>query len=89
MVAEPVMLPLKAEKFWMVYGVGQRGPAYEHRTKASARAEAKRLAALHPDVMFVVLAAVDAYRTAAPILQRFEIVKPDPAGHDVDGDIPF
>ena len=90
-VAEAVMLPLKAEKFWMVFGIGQGVPRYEHRSKTSAQTEAKRLAGLYPEVMFVVLAVVDAYRSQKPTVNQFQIVKPDPISGrpDTDDDIPF
>lgn len=47
-VAAAVLSQPKASKFWMVYGVGQRGSTYQHRSKALAQEEAKRLAGLHP-----------------------------------------
>jgi hypothetical protein len=89
-VAAAVMSQPKAHKFWMVYGVGQRGPTYQHSSKALAQLEAQRLASLHPEIVFVVLAAVDAYRTDTPAMQRIKIIKPDPADHTVaDDGIPF
>jgi len=47
-------------KFWMVYGIGQRQPAFQHDSKALAEHEAKRLARNNPGVTFVVLEAVSA-----------------------------
>ncbi len=89
-VAAAVMSQPKAHKFWMVYGIGQRGPTYQHYSKALAQLEAQRLASLHPEIVFVVLAAVDAYRTDTPAMQRIKIIKPDPADHTVaDDGIPF
>lgn len=89
-VAAAVRSQPKASKFWMVYGIGQRGPTYQHSSKALAQLEAQRLASLHPEIMFVVLAAVDAYRTDTPAMQRIKIIKPDPADHTVaDDGIPF
>ncbi|WP_077961668.1 hypothetical protein [Ensifer adhaerens] len=88
-VAAAVLSQPKAVKFWMVYGLGQRGSTYQHPSKSSARKEAKRLASLHPDIPFVVLAAVDAYRTDAPVMQRIKITKPDPADTFGDDGIPF
>lgn len=88
-VAAAVMSQPKAHKFWMVYGIGQRGPTYQHSTKALAQLEAQRLARLHPEIVFVVLAAVDAYRTDAPAMQRIAIIKPDPADTLGDDGIPF
>lgn len=89
-VADAVLEAPTALKFWMVYGVGTRGPTFQHYSKAAAQAEAKRLAALNPDVLFVVLAAVDGYATEIPAVQRFKIVKDKPiGGRDADDDIPF
>jgi len=42
-------------RFWMVYGLHQRGPTVRHKTELSAVNEAKRLARVHPDVEFFVL----------------------------------
>ena len=88
-VATAVLSQPKASKFWMVYGVGQRGATYQHHSKASAQEEAKRLASLHPGIPFVVLAAVDAYCTNAPVIHRIKITKPDPVdvSRDCDDDI--
>lgn len=44
--------------FWMVYGEGQRPPAFKHATFESARLEAERLARLLPGVRFYVLSAI-------------------------------
>lgn len=63
-------------KFWMVYGVGQRGSTYQHRSKAQATAEAERLARLNPGATFVVLAAVDAFSAAQPVVESVKIKKP-------------
>ncbi|MDW9772577.1 hypothetical protein GOA89_11425 [Sinorhizobium meliloti] len=88
-VAAAVMSQPKAVKFWMVYGVGQRGSTYQHRSKALAQLEAQRLASIHPGIPFVVLAAVDAYRADTPVIQRIKITKPDPADTFGDDGIPF
>lgn len=42
-------------KFWMVYGLHQRAPAYRHKSESSAVDEAKRLAREHPGIHFFVL----------------------------------
>lgn len=88
-VAAAVLAQPETQKFWMVYGVGTRGPTYQHFSKAAAQSEAQRLAALHPETMFVVLAAVDAYATEKPALVRFKLFKSAPLGRDADDDIPF
>ena len=45
-------------EFWMVYGLGQKQPTVRHKTYGSAEAEAKRLAKLHPEIPFFVLAPI-------------------------------
>ncbi|MCS0501583.1 hypothetical protein [Ancylobacter mangrovi] len=52
----------KQHMFWMVYGLGQGQPTVRHKTYASARDEAARLARNHPGVSFFVLAAVSVSR---------------------------
>lgn len=49
------MMETGDRKFWMVYGLHQRGPVYRHKSEASAIDEARRLARAHPDVEFFVL----------------------------------
>lgn len=63
-------------KFWMVYGEDQRAPAFRHRTKARAKAEAQRLALAHPEIKFFVLAVVDCYRADAPKVRRMKVDPP-------------
>lgn len=48
--------------FWMVYGVGQRGPTYQHDSEGSALREAERLAESSPGTTFVVMEATEAVR---------------------------
>jgi SAM-dependent MidA family methyltransferase len=72
-------------KFWMVYGIGQREPTFQHWTKDAARKEASRLALANPGSLFVVLAAVDAFRATHPLIQEVPIVRRPP----MDDDIPF
>lgn len=88
-VAAAILQQPETQKFWMVYGIGTRGPTYRHFSKAAAQTEAQRLAALHPETMFVVLAAVDAYATEKPAMVRFKLFKTAPLGRDADDDIPF
>ena len=71
-------------KFWMVYGIGQREPRYQHHSKDAARGEALRLAGVHPGITFVVLAAVDAFRAKEPKPKRVKLVAVDPSD-----EIPF
>ena len=44
--------------FWMVYGEGQRAPAYKHETRESAIEEAQRLAGHAPGIRFYVLQTI-------------------------------
>lgn len=77
-------------KFWMVYGIHQGAPRYEHRTLEGAQAEARRLAKLNHEITFVVLEVVDAYQAEEPKVVRFDIAAPvHDARHDPDDDIPF
>lgn len=75
-------------KFWMVYGIGQREPRYQHWTKVDAQKEASRLARNNPGTTFVVLAAVDAYRTQIPLIEQIKIVRRDQPDDDLQ-DTPF
>ncbi len=49
------------QQFWMVYGVGNGQPTYQHECREDAAAEAKRLARLNPETTFVVLEAVESF----------------------------
>ncbi|KQQ04515.1 hypothetical protein ASF56_12260 [Methylobacterium sp. Leaf122] len=49
--------------FWMVYGLGQCGPTYQHGTEAAALREAEHVAEVRPGVTFVVMEATQAVRT--------------------------
>lgn len=77
-----------AGKFWMVYGIGQREPRYHHYTAESAAKEAARLAGVYPEITFVVLETIDAYRSEKPVINKLEIVAV-PEGKDSDDDLPF
>lgn len=48
------------KQFWMVYGLENRPPQHHHDSRESAVAEARRLARINPDNVFVVLEAVQA-----------------------------
>lgn len=69
-----------SERFWMVYGVGQRGPTFRHYTERGARVEAERLARLSPGTTFVVLEAISAHTLPLPPVEVTEL---RPAGADV------
>lgn len=80
------------EKFWMVFGVQRGSPTYRHTSKQAAQMEAKRLAKKHPGEMFIVLAAVDAFKAAVsePENVRLTKSKPRAEGECVSDDgIPF
>ena len=50
-------------KFWMVWNVGNRAPAYQHFDEHAACKEAERLASVSPSgQIFVVLEAISAVR---------------------------
>lgn len=72
-------------KFWMVMGMDHGPPRYQHLTKALAQQEAQRLAALSPGSTFVVLAAVDAYRSERPNVDKLAVLK----STELDDGIPF
>jgi hypothetical protein len=42
------------QRAWVVWGEGRRSPRNRHLSQAAATAEAERLAALHPGVVFTV-----------------------------------
>ena len=54
------MTTLPKEQFWMVYGVGNGRPTFQHTTRDSAETEAKRLARENPGIAFVVLESISA-----------------------------
>ncbi|GAC1042295.1 helix-turn-helix domain-containing protein [Rhizobium sp. No.120] len=68
-------------KFFMVYGNGQRGSTFKHYSLAKACDEAKRLAAANPDITFIVLEAVDAFKAERPRIHDLGVTETD--------DIPF
>lgn len=70
-MAEPLI-------FWMVHGDGPT--SYRHDSRASAEAEAHRLARTNPGTAFFVMEAVAAYRKVD--VERFSL-RPD------DEEIPF
>lgn len=63
-------------KFWMVYGMNQRGSTQRHYSKKAAESEAQRLAQHNPGVTFVVLASVDAFCAEQPVVGSVKIRKP-------------
>lgn len=78
-------MPQTQAKFWMVYGIGEGAPRVQHWTKADAEREAERLAIKNPGTTFVVLSAVNAWRTEIAPVEQVKIVKRRPT----DFDIPF
>lgn len=75
-------------KFWMVYGLSGGRPIVKYWTKESAQAEAKRLAAQCPGELFVVLAAVDAFKAQIAPVETVRLRKPTPDELS-DLEIPF
>jgi hypothetical protein len=51
-----------SKRFWMVYGEGQRAPAFKHYDRASAERECQRLARQNPGITFFALCAVSESR---------------------------
>lgn len=70
-------------QFWMVFGIGQHEPKCQHPTLHDARTEAKRLAKLNPETVFVVLEAVEA------IVKREFSTYNFRSATSFDDDIPF
>jgi len=68
-------------KFWMVYGMDQRGPAVRHYSEDAAKTEALRLAKENPDIAFTVLEAQWGIMSKS-VITEFD-VRPS------DDDIPF
>lgn len=82
MINEPIL------KFWMVYGLERGRPTYKHPTKESAQNEAKRLASQFPGELFVVLAAVDAFKVQVAPVEAVKLRKPTQA-ELMDLEVPF
>lgn len=70
-------------KFWMVYGVGQRGPTYRHWSLPAATAEARRLAECNSGIVFVVMEALCAVTADKPRITAIDVRE------DIDDGIPF
>lgn len=75
-------------KFWMVYGINQGSPRYQHKTKSGAIEEARRLSESAPGITFVVLEAIDAFQSDTPKVQQVEIGAPQKVELS-DDDVPF
>lgn len=52
----------EVKPFWMVYGVGQGAPTYQHPSPHAAKTEAERLARSYPGKTFVILEAIATVR---------------------------
>lgn len=65
--------PPSSCKFWMVYGVGKRGPSYRHWSVTAATAEARRLAETNPGSIFVVMEALCAVKADKPNITAIEV----------------
>jgi hypothetical protein len=60
-------------KFWMVYSPNGNPPKFKHDDSDAAEAEANRLAAANPGETFVVLEAMNEFKTAAPQVERVRL----------------
>lgn len=58
------------ERFYLVWGIGKPAPMPQQPDKETADKEARRLAEKHPGTIFVVMEPVEAYRTAAPRVEK-------------------
>lgn len=63
-------------QYWCVWNEGGGSPTVRHPTFSTARAEAQRLARLHPGKRFAVLAAATAYVKDDVREVRFEGQRP-------------
>lgn len=61
------------QPYWLVHGDGPTN--YRHPTRASADAEAERLARMNPGQVFVVLGSVEAFRKVD--VERFSVCVPE------------
>jgi hypothetical protein len=83
------------ERFYLVWGIGKPAPTAMHPDKETADKEARRLAEKHPGTIFVVMEPVEAYRTAAPRVEKVYLPFPTreamemPAPSMVDGEVQF
>lgn len=62
--------------FWMVWCPMAGAPTVQHPSLAAAEAEARRLAAKHPDRKFFVLHTVGMMAVEAPVQQFFPLDMP-------------
>ena len=72
-------------RFWLVWNENGRQPTYKHDSKASAEAEAERLAEGNPDTAFFVLKPVAGRFGASRKILNVNLVRPKPG----DDGIPF
>lgn len=75
-------------KFWMVFNPNGRAPTAKHLTKDAAKVEAKRLSESSPGNMFVVLAAVDAFKCPLGPVESIKLRKATET-EILDSEIPF
>lgn len=65
-MAEAAALIVEPAEFWFVWTKTGRVPRFAHDTRAKAEQEAMRLARLHPDRKFIVLAAETKFSAQPP-----------------------
>jgi hypothetical protein len=73
----------------MIYGEGQRAPVMMHKTFASAKTEANRLARQAPGVRFFILEAVAAAERVDVQFTDFRLDGKARNVRDLDAEIPF
>lgn len=73
--------PGPISKYWMVHGIGQRSPSYQHWSAPAAAMEAQRLAMANPGITFTVLETIEAFKAERPTIHTLGVTETD--------DIPF
>ncbi len=62
----------RMDKFWMVWGEGQRAPAVTHPNQLDAEKEAERLSSKDAGVIFVVLESLGHFQRGAVFYTKHE-----------------
>lgn len=70
-------MAIKEFRFWMVWNPAGRPPTHRHDTRASADAEAERLANANPGQRFYVLKSMAGLEAASPKLRKVKMTNGD------------